>query len=45
MSIILTDEDKNVILLCKGADSIIEPRLSKDTDEIVLEKTRNLLYK
>ena len=31
MSVIVEDKDKNIILMCKGADSVITDRLSKES--------------
>jgi magnesium-transporting ATPase (P-type) len=31
MSVIVEDKDKNIILICKGADSVITDRLSDDS--------------
>jgi phospholipid-translocating ATPase len=31
MSVIVEDKDKNIFLMCKGADSVITDRLSKES--------------
>jgi magnesium-transporting ATPase (P-type) len=40
MSVVLKDINSDkVIIFCKGADSIIEKRLSGDVDRSILKKT------
>jgi phospholipid-translocating ATPase len=42
MSVIVEDKDRNIILMCKGADSVITDRLSKESlqSKIFIETDR-----